>query len=113
MLVRLDLRARSFLADGLDAEPDFLFFLIHLDDLEFVLLSGFKGQGLAVGVDRLRVVAEAFDAFCDFYERTEAGHAQHLSVQHVADLVLAEEALPDIGLKLLNAQREAPLVWLD
>ena len=39
MLVRLDFGSRGFLADSFDAEPDFLFFLIHLDDLEVVLLS--------------------------------------------------------------------------
>jgi hypothetical protein len=39
MLISLDFRTRSFLTHSLNAEPDFLFFLIHFDDLEVVLLS--------------------------------------------------------------------------
>src|SRR5579863_533985 len=55
MLIGLHFGTRSFLTYGLDAEPDFLFFLIHLDDFEVVLLSGLEGQGLAVAIHRFGV----------------------------------------------------------
>ena len=40
-------------------------------------------------------------------------HAQNLAVDNVADAMLGEERIPNIGLHLLHAQREAALVRFD
>ena len=88
MLVGFHFRAGSLFAHGANAESDLLFFRIHLHDLEIVLLSGFESHGLAVGILRLGVVAEAFDAFGDLDKCPEAGYAQNLAVQHVSDVML-------------------------
>src|SRR5215471_11136314 len=52
MFVRLDFFSRGFLTHGLDAQPDFFLFGIHLYDLEVVLLPGFERHRLPVGIDR-------------------------------------------------------------
>jgi hypothetical protein len=69
-----------------------------------VLLAGFEVKLRAVFVHRLRIVAEALDAVGDFDEGSEAGHAQHFSVDNISHAMLDEESLPDIGLQLLDAQ---------
>src|SRR5580704_2849061 len=113
LLVGFHFHAGSFLADGADAESDLLFFGTHLDDLEIVFESGLKGHGLAVSVDRFRFVAQAFDAFGDFDERAERCYAQDFAVDDVADVVSLEERFPDVGLQLLDSERESALVGLD
>ena len=113
VLVGLDFLARCFFADGTDAQANFLFFLIHLDDLEVVLVAGLEMHRLSVAIDGFGVVAEAFDALSDFDECAEVGHAQNLAVDDVADAMLREERIPNIGLHLLDAEREAALVGLN
>src|SRR5271157_559881 len=113
LLVGFDFRARRFFADGADAEPDFLFLRTHLDDLELMLNTGLKMKWLPVSVDRLGFVAQAFHALGNFDERAERGHAQNLAADHVPDVMSCEERLPNIGLQLLHAQRQAALVRLD
>jgi hypothetical protein len=103
MLVGLDFGTRSFFTDRLDAESDFLFFLIHLDDFEVVLVSRLESQGLAIGIHGFGIVAKTLDALRDFHECAEASHAQDFAVQHIANFVLAEEAFPHIWLQLLYA----------
>ena len=58
-------------------------------------------------------VAEALNALGDFNESAELRGAQNLAVDHIADAVRSEEALPHIGLKLLDAEREAAVLRLD
>ena len=69
--------------------------------------------GLPLRVHRFGVVAQAFDSVGDLDERAEAGQPQHLALEHIAHAMLFEEALPDIGLQLLHAQRQAAIVRLN
>src|SRR5205085_649301 len=46
----------------------------------------------------------------DLDKRSEGGDAQHFSVHNIADAMLGEERLPYIGLELLDAEREAPVI---
>src|SRR5229473_767261 len=52
LLVGFYFGARSFVSDGANAEPDFLFFGTHFDDLELALDAGFQMQRLTVPVNR-------------------------------------------------------------
>src|SRR5579863_8798732 len=113
LLVGFDFGARGFFADGADAQADFLFFRAHLDDLEVVLDAGFEMNGLAFGVHRFGLMTEALDAFGDFNECAERGHAQNFALDDVTDVMGGEEAFPDVGLKLLDAERETALIGLD
>ena len=74
---------------------------------------GSKCKRLSVFVGGFGLVAQAFDAFRDFDERAECGYAQDFAVDHIADVVGLEEGLPDIGLKLLYSERQAPLIRFD
>src|SRR5258708_557840 len=65
---------------------------------------------LSVRIDSFRVVTKAFDAFGNLDKRAEVRHAQDLAMHDVADAVLREERIPNVGLNLLHAEREAPLV---
>ena len=94
-------------------EADLLLFLVHLDDLELVLVADLQVDLLAGVVDRFGDVAEAFDAFGDLDEGAELRGAQDLALDDVADAVLGEERIPDIGLELLDAEREAAVLRLD
>ena len=58
-------------------------------------------------------MAETFDALGNFDKRAELRSAQNLAVNDVADAVGGEEAFPDIGLQLLDAEREAAVLRLD
>jgi len=113
VFVGLDFLTRGFLAYGFDAEADFFLVLIHLDDLEVEFGSGFEVDGLTLVVHCFGVVAQAFDSVRDFYKGAEIRYTQNLAMDDVADTVLREEAVPDIGLKLLYTQREAALVRFD
>ena len=64
-------------------------------------------------VDCLGDVAETLDAFGDLDEGAELRGAQNLALDDVADAVLLEEGVPDIRLKLLDAEREAAVLGLD
>ena len=112
-LVLLDFGAAGFFADGADGEADLLLFLAHLDDLELVLVAYIELDGLAVVADRLGDVAETFDAFRDFDEGSELRGTQDLTLDDVADAVLGEEGIPDVGLELLDAEGEAAVFGLD
>ena len=76
-------------------------------------MAGFQLERRAVRVDGFGVVAQAFDSVGDLDKCAEAGQAQHLAVDDIAHAMLLEEGLPDIGLQLLHAQREAAFVGLD
>ena len=58
-------------------------------------------------------VAETFNALRDLDKRAELRGAQNLAVDHVAHAMRGEEALPDVGLQLLDAQAEAAVLRLD
>src|SRR5271165_1898176 len=58
-------------------------------------------------------MAQTFYAFRNLDKRAEVRHAQHLAVDNVAHPVLGEERIPNVGLHLLYAQREPPLVRLN
>src|SRR5260370_7700932 len=112
LLVSLDRGSRRFFADGADAQPDFLFFRAHLDDLEVMLDAGFKMQWLSVAVYRFRLVAQTLHAFGDLDKSSKRSHAQHFAMNHVANVMSRKESFPDIGLNLLDSQRHPPLVGL-
>src|SRR4051794_40479994 len=98
MLVRFHFRARCFLAHGLDAEPDFLLLNVHLDDLEVMLESRLQRDRLSIRIHRFGVVAEALDSFRNLDECAKARHAENLALENVSNMMLLEEALPNIRL---------------
>src|SRR2546422_969617 len=104
VFVCLHFGTRRFLSHRANAEADLLLILVHLDDLEVMLLARFEVNRMAVCVHGFGVVAEAFDSVGKLYECAEAGNAQHFAMQNVADVVLLEERLPDIRLKLLDTE---------
>jgi len=113
-LVVLNLGAAGFVAGHrAQAEAHLLLFDVDLDDLEVVLLTGFELRGLAGHFAGFRDVAEAFNALGDFNESAELGGAKYLAVDLIADAVSGEEALPYIGLKLLDAQAQAAVLRFD
>ena len=58
--------ARGFIAYGAQAQADFVFFLVHLDDLEVVFLALLELDRSAVRISRFRHVTQTLDAFGDF-----------------------------------------------
>jgi len=58
-------------------------------------------------------VAKTFHSLGNLNECAELRRAQHLAVDHIPDAMSGEEAFPDIGLQLLDAQREATILRLD
>ena len=107
------LHGATFVADRAQAEAHLLLFHIDLDDLEFELLTLIELSRGAVFTDCLRDMAQAFNALCDFYESAELRGAKHFAMDHVADAMRGEEALPDIRLKLLDAEAWAAVLRLD
>src|SRR5215470_17295847 len=105
MLIGFHLLAGGFFAHRTNAQPDFLFLWIHLDDLEVVFLPRLKMNLLTVSVDRFGVMAEAFNAIGDLDEGAEACNPQDFAMQNVAYMVLLEECFPYIRLKLLDPER--------
>src|ERR1041385_5887976 len=104
MLVGFHVSAAGFFTHCPQTQADFLLFGIHLNDFEIMFLSGIKLYASARGIRGFRVVAEAFNAFSDFNECAELRQAQHFSVDHIANAMRLEEALPGVGLKLLYAE---------
>lgn len=104
VLVGLDFLSGSFLPDGADAETDFFLVLVHLDDLELVLLAGFKVKLGAVFVYGLGIVAETLDPVSDFDKCPKAGDAENFAMHDIPDAMLDEEGLPDVGLELLHPE---------
>src|SRR5271157_4302384 len=112
-LVGIYLRSRGLFAHRADAESYLLLRRVHLDDFELVLQARFQFDRRTDLIGSLGVVAEALDSVGDLDERTKARQAQHLAMDDIAHAMLVEESVPDIGLKLLYAQREPTLVRLD
>src|ERR1700722_1867861 len=111
-LVGFHIGATALFTDGTQAEADLLLLRVHLDDLEVVFLPGFELHRLTQCIGCLGDVAEALDAFGDFNEGSELRGTQNLALQYVANRVLIEEGLPDIGLELLDAERQAAILRL-
>src|SRR5205807_1508107 len=110
MFVGLHFGARRFLPHGADAESNLLFFRIHFYDLEVELLTRFEMNGLAIGIYRFGIVAETLDPFGNFHECAKSGDPQYLALNNVSHMMLLKERFPNVGLKLLYAEREPPLV---
>jgi hypothetical protein len=104
LLVALYCLAAGFVADGTQAQAYLLFFHVDLDDFELVLVALVHLGRRAAVIDSFRDVAEAFDSVRDFNECAKLRGAEHLAVDDIADAMGGEEALPDIGLKLLDAE---------
>src|SRR6516165_10787482 len=112
-LVALHLGAAGFVAgDRAEAETHLLLFDVDLDDLELMLLTRLELGWLTGLLTGLRDVTEAFNALRDLDEGAELSGAEHLAVDDVSDAMRSEEALPDIGLKLLDAERQAAILRL-
>ena len=92
---------------------DLLLFLVHLDDLELMLVAYLQLDRLMVLVDCLRDVAKTLDAFGDLDKGAELGGAQDLALDDIANAMLREEGIPDIRLKLLDAERKPAVLGLD
>src|SRR5213075_1140889 len=89
------------------------------DDLEIVFLARFErsgalqragGRAVAAhafipppAVFDFRVVAERFNVFAQFHERSERGDARNLALHDLPDSVLLEPIAPDV-VDLLDAQ---------
>ena len=58
-------------------------------------------------------VDEAVKTFFDFNERAEFGDVANFSGDDGADGILFRDEQPRIGLRLLDAERDAPLAGLD
>ena len=80
MLVSFHFLTRSLFAHGSDAQADLLFFRVHFDDLEVVLLAGFQVDLLTVAIDGFGIVAQALDTLRDLNERAEARDPKNLAV---------------------------------
>src|ERR1041384_2368157 len=78
-----------------------------------MLLSRIQLNGSPTGIRGFRVVAETFNAFSDLNESTELSQPKHFSVDHIANTMRLEEALPGVRLELLHAQRQATLLRLN
>ena len=57
MLIGLNIRPAGLCSDGPQAQSNFLFVLVHLDDLEIVFLTSLKLYRTTLGIRGLRVVA--------------------------------------------------------
>jgi len=113
-LVVLNLGAAGFVtADCAQAEAHLLLFHVDLDDLEVVLKTGFelgRAAGLIAG---LGDVAKSSTPSAISTKRAELRCAQHLAVNDVAHAMRGEEALPNVGLQLLDAQAQAAVLRLN
>ena len=76
---------------------------IELDDLHLVALADLELELLVLAgvlrVVELGDVDQALDALVQLDERAEVGHRDDLALDDVADVVLREELVPDVGLR--------------
>ena len=112
LLVALDLSTACLVVrSGTQAEAHLLLFDVDFDDLEFVLLACFQlGAGFVTG---LGDVAETLNTFRDFDKGAELRRAKNLAVDLITHTMRGEEALPNVGLKLLDSQRKSAILRLD
>src|SRR5581483_7463302 len=113
LLVVLHLGAAGLVPNGTQAQTHLLLFHVNLDDLEVVFLARFE---LGVGIARIASLgdmAQALDSFRDLDEGAELRGTQHLAMHHIAYTMRGEEALPHVGLELLDAQAQAAVLRLN
>ena len=100
---------------GSETQTDFLLRFIHLNDFEVVFVT--QGEQELGSLRRKRrnfgFMAQCFDAGRELYKHAKGRRAAHSAAHQVADFVGAEEALPSVWLKLLDAQRQAPVRRVD
>jgi len=90
--------------DGAEAKADFLFFHVDLMILNSCSRPVSSLDWWRRAHLRLRRYGRDFNAFSNFDEGAELRGAQNLAMNDVADAMSGEEALPNIGLKLLDAR---------
>src|SRR5438445_1158817 len=100
LFVRLHFSTRGFLSHRANTEPDFLFILVHFDDLKVVFLAWLQMNRLAVGIDGFGIVAETLNSVGQFDKRAEAGKAHHFAMQNVAVMMLVKIRPPEIRLNM-------------
>src|SRR5271157_2301140 len=112
LLVALHMSAAGLLARrGAQAQAHLLLLDVDLDDFEVVLQTGFQLGGCVF--TGFRDVAQTLHALRDLDKRAELRRPEHLAVNHVAHTMGGEEALPDVGLQLLDAQAQAAILRLN
>src|SRR3954468_5215523 len=106
--IRFPVGAELLVLQRADAQADLPLGRDQLDDLHLVALTHLQIQlavlALLRRVVELRDVDQSFDAFRELDERAEVRHPHDLAFDRVADVMLLEELVPDIGLELLQAQ---------
>src|SRR6202030_2803705 len=85
----------------------------HLSGDWLALLENFVRVFDAAGPADVADVHQAVKALFDFDERAELGNVAHLAGHDRADGILLRHQQPGIGLRLLDAQRNAAVAWLD
>ena len=110
-LVALHLDAAGLVANCAQAQAHLLLFDVDLDDLEVVFETRLKLRAAVVA--GLGDVAKSLHALRDLDKRAELRRPQHLAVDHVAHAMRGEEALPHVGLQLLDAQAETAILRLN
>src|SRR4051812_43291304 len=109
--------AELFVLERADAQADLPLGRDQLDDLHLVALAHLEIElavlALLRRVVELRHVDQTFDPFRQLDERAEVRHPDDLAFDRVADVMLLEELVPDIGLELLQAQRQALVLGVD
>src|SRR5262245_60321677 len=115
--VGLPVRAELVVLQRADAQADLPFAGDQLDDLHLVGLADLQIELAVLALLRrlveLRDVDQPFDPLRELHERAEVRHPDDLPFDGVADVVLLEELVPDVGLELLEAQREALVLRVD
>src|SRR5260221_4148313 len=100
-----------------DAQADLPLGRDQLDDFHLVALADLQIElavlALLGRVGELSYVNESFDPLRQLDEGAEVRHAHDLALDGVADVVLLEELVPDIGLELLEPQRESLVLGVD
>src|SRR5579872_4413744 len=115
--VRLPVGAEFVVLQRADAQADLPFRRNQLDDLHLVGFADLQIE-LAVlaflrRVVEFRHVDQAFDPFRQLHERAEVRHPGDLPLDGVADVVMLEELVPDVGLELLQAERQPLVLGVD
>ena len=102
--------------DLLEAERDLLVRLVHLEHHGLDDVADVDDLGRMPDVARPRHlgdVDQALDALLELDECAVVGDRDDLALDAVADLVLLLDALPRVGLELLQAERDALLLGIE
>src|SRR5208337_4544894 len=85
----------------------------HFRGNRFALFEHFVRVLHPAGPAYVADVHQSVKALFDFDERAELGNVAHLAGHDRADGILLRHQQPGIGLRLLDAQRNATVAWLD